>query len=541
MNADARAPWRRLSCANGRHFNPTALPPFEEALVPNRNVTGPSAVAAQSGAPHQFAYQIIPQAPPLAPRDLEGTSEAIEVVIVWGELSVLHVEHLSPPRSFSVGEGPSTDFVIGEQTLGSARLPLVLHDAGETSVVIPRGADADIERDGDRISLEALAAEHPLQRVSDPAGARSFPLRHGVSARIRLGDFTFIVRSVAAARRIGAARPADPVWSRSRWTVASAAFHMALLGLCYFLPPSSSALSMDRLDTESRLVKYAIEAQQPPIEEAPDWIDPGASDKGGGERAEGPSGEAGEPNEPKTNKKLGIPGTSKEVQLSRDDMKELAMRDGIIGILRTASGPISPSSPYGREQAIGSDPAAAIGQLLGTDYGTSGGNGGFDMIGTGRGGGGDARASIGLGGALGTRGRGNGGGDGVGDGYGEGVGGYHARTARVPRIRIGQPDLHGSLSKETIRRHINRHIAEVRFCYESQLNARPDLQGRVAIKFVISPSGTVMSAGVAQSDVGSDRVEKCIADTVRRIDFPAPEGGGLVIVTYPFLLSQTGD
>ena len=81
--------------------------------------------------------------------------------------------------------------------------------------------------------------------------------------------------------------------------------------------------------------------------------------------------------------------------------------------------------------------------------------------------------------------------------------------------------------------------SEVR--YESQLNARPDLQGRVAIKFVISPTGSVMNAVVAQSDVGSDRVEKCIADTVRRIDFPAPEGGGLVIVTYPFLLSQTGN
>jgi hypothetical protein len=508
--------------------------------VPHRNVTGPSAVAAQSGARHDFAYQIVPQAPPLVPSELESTSSAIEIVIIWGELSVLHVEHLSPPRSFSVGEDSGTDFVIGEETLGSGRLPLVLHDLGETTVVIPRGADAEVERDGERVSLDALAVEQPLRLVTDHAGARMFPLRPGITARIRVRDFTFIVRSVAAARRIGAARGAEPVWGRSRWTVASAAFHVALLGLCYFLPPRSSALSMDRLDTESRLVKYAIEVQQPPVEDVPDWIEHGASKADGGERAQGESGEAGEPDKPKTNKKLGIPGASKVVQLSRADMRQLAMSGGIIGILKASTGSNTPSSPYGAERAISNDPVAAIGMLLGASYGASGGNGGLAMIGTGRGGGGDARAAVGVG-AIGTRGRANGGGDGDGDGYGEGAGGYRARTTHVPRVRVGQPDLRGSLSKETIRRHINRHLAEVRYCYESQLNARPDLQGRVTIKFVISPTGAVMSSDVAQSDVGSDRVETCIADTVRRVGFPAPEGGGLVIVTYPFLLSQTGN
>jgi TonB family protein len=185
---------------------------------------------------------------------------------------------------------------------------------------------------------------------------------------------------------------------------------------------------------------------------------------------------------------------------------------------------------------------AALGKLLGADFGESGGNGGLDMLGTGRGGGGDAVATIGLGHGLGTRGRGNGDGDGEGDGYGSGAGSLRQRrNERVPRIRVNPPEVFGSLSKETIRRTIGRHIPEVRYCYESQLNTRPELQGRVAIKFVISPTGTVVNAVVANSDVGSDKVDSCIAATVRRINFPAPEGGGLVIVTYPFLLSQTGN
>jgi TonB family protein len=83
-------------------------------------------------------------------------------------------------------------------------------------------------------------------------------------------------------------------------------------------------------------------------------------------------------------------------------------------------------------------------------------------------------------------------------------------------------------------------VNEVRFCYEKQLNARPDLQGRVTIKFMIAPTGEVRAAAVDSSDLGDPKVEQCIASALRRWVFPAPEGG-VVVVSYPFLLSQTGN
>jgi TonB family protein len=110
----------------------------------------------------------------------------------------------------------------------------------------------------------------------------------------------------------------------------------------------------------------------------------------------------------------------------------------------------------------------------------------------------------------------------------------------VPRIRTGNADVRGSLSKEVIRRVIQRHINEVRFCYEQQLNQRPDLAGRVVVQFVISPTGAVQMAAVSQSDMGSPPVETCIAGAVQRWSFPAPEGGGIVVVNYPFVLQATG-
>jgi TonB family protein len=104
----------------------------------------------------------------------------------------------------------------------------------------------------------------------------------------------------------------------------------------------------------------------------------------------------------------------------------------------------------------------------------------------------------------------------------------------VPAIRIGTAEVRGSLSKEVIRRYIRRNINQVRYCYERQLAGHPELEGNVQIRFIISPSGAVTSSSVASSTLGDSEVEECVARTIQRIAFPEPEGGGVVIVTYPF-------
>ena len=109
----------------------------------------------------------------------------------------------------------------------------------------------------------------------------------------------------------------------------------------------------------------------------------------------------------------------------------------------------------------------------------------------------------------------------------------------LPQVRTGDADVRGSLSQDVIRRVIRRHIGEVRFCYESALQDRPTLAGRVNVQFVVSPTGAVQTASIADSDLNAPAVDACIANAVRRWTFPAPEGGGVVVVTYPFVL-QTG-
>ena len=92
----------------------------------------------------------------------------------------------------------------------------------------------------------------------------------------------------------------------------------------------------------------------------------------------------------------------------------------------------------------------------------------------------------------------------------------------------------GSLDRSLIHKVVRANRGQVRWCHEYQLQEFPSLQGRVTVKFVIAPTGTVATSTVAQSTVNNSALEACLAGRVRTWKFPKPKGGGVVIVTYPF-------
>jgi len=97
----------------------------------------------------------------------------------------------------------------------------------------------------------------------------------------------------------------------------------------------------------------------------------------------------------------------------------------------------------------------------------------------------------------------------------------------------------GSLEKEDIRHIIRSKIYEVRECYERVLVRQPLLNGRVTIQFVIAGDGTVSDSRLDSSTLGSAAAETCIAERACGWRFPPTNGGGRVIVTYPFNLTSS--
>lgn len=99
----------------------------------------------------------------------------------------------------------------------------------------------------------------------------------------------------------------------------------------------------------------------------------------------------------------------------------------------------------------------------------------------------------------------------------------------------------GGLDPNAIAAVINRHLSEVRFCYEQGLQKKPNLSGRVSMNFIIDPTGSVSTAKISNSSLGQVSVESCIRDRLKTWKFPQPHGGVSVKVSYPFALRRVTD
>ncbi|HQN71980.1 MAG TPA: AgmX/PglI C-terminal domain-containing protein [bacterium] len=207
---------------------------------------------------------------------------------------------------------------------------------------------------------------------------------------------------------------------------------------------------------------------------------------------------------------------------------KVAQSSGIMGAL--SSGAANFDRVFG-----GGGLGAGMEKTLGSVTGLAGvdqfGSGGLGTRGFGTGGGGNA---LGIGG-LGTRGRGGGG----GGKYGMAAGQIGRKGRSDITAGGGQAVIMGALDRSVIDAYIKRNLAKIRWCYEKELNKDPKLFGRIVINFIISGTGTVSSSKVNRTTMGNQNVESCVADQIKKIRFPAPKGGGIVIVNYPFVFKHS--
>jgi hypothetical protein len=85
--------------------------------------------------------------------------------------------------------------------------------------------------------------------------------------------------------------------------------------------------------------------------------------------------------------------------------------------------------------------------------------------------------------------------------------------------------LKGTLPPAAIQAGIAPVEADLSACYKSNLKGSRFLSGHVILGFRIKRDGSVKNVDLAESDLGSWKVEKCLLDVSRALQFVEPEGG----------------
>jgi hypothetical protein len=476
-------------------------------------------------------------------------------MVAWGDC-VIGVVHHMPPRSVTLGEanvdGRPCDFLVPRERLGFDCLPIVEVNNGFVEVTLPGSAEGMlVDASGARMALERLRHEAPAHPAI--TGAHRYSLRHLEQLVLRIGAFSITVTAMARVERPTRAF-ADLIDKNMLGFFATTLVAVsAWMGsLAYFVPAmgleDDVAIDEEQVRTIQQYLMTNAEINRV-LDETPAVDQPDDSERGGhsGSRSRGDEGKMGSTVSHNRDGRFGIVGakTNPDPHLGRAELIEAARNFGMVellGTLNSATGN-GMSSPWGRDVASGRDDVAAVGQLYGESIGDSAGFGGLGLSGTGQGGGcvgGGCGAGIGLT-NIGTIGGGQGNCDPTkgpcdGMGRGSGLGNGRGHKTRAPRVRMPPTlELSGRLPPEVIQRIVRQNYGRFRFCYEQGLTRNPNLEGRVAVRFIIGRDGAVSNANNGGSDLPDASVTSCIIQSFYGLSFPAPEGG-IVTVSYPIQL-----
>jgi hypothetical protein len=352
---------------------------------------------------------------------------------------------------------------------------------------------------------------------ASPVGPGRYQVPVGDDTRVvaDLGNVVFFGQNVPQPKRVQPKMTSDLDYP-FLGAISLMSFLFLLIGLVYLSadPPQDTEV----MAVPDRFVELMLEQPkpEPQMRDSKPETDP---DAGEGAKAKADEGKVG-----KTEGKMDkAKGAKVAMQKKRLD-KEIAEHAGVLGALRDGAdldGVFAASM-------LNADLAGSIGGLIGAK-GTPFGSNGLSTRGSGLGNNGTADDI----GGLGTRGVA--GGD---EGYGLESGDHGIKTdGGIGRIG-GAPIVVGALDRSLVDAVIKRHMNQIRHCYQRELTRDPSLAGKVTVNFVIARDGTVSKASTKSSTMNNRVVEGCINGRFMRFQFPPPKGGGIVLVSYPFIFSQ---
>jgi len=404
-----------------------------------------------------------------------------------------------------------SDFVVSRDMLPQEQ-DWTLFEQNADGVYVAKvasGWDGFADVDGKRMSFSELAA---AGLASESGDGYDIPVTENMKLMVEGGGSVFFAHLATPVARAFVKMNEEQDWIFAGLLGFGGFVFLTLLALMYITPPNHSR---DQNEIPDRLVELLLDKPEP--EEKKDKKPSGNPDAGEGAKAKKEEGKVGK-KDSKIDKAKGNKVEVKQLEIDR----EVAENAGVLGAMQN-----SDLNAVLGSSGLSSDLTGGIGGLIGAS-GTQIGSGGLGGRGSGLGGGGTAE---GLGG-LGTKGMGSG-----SSGYGKGGGDFGAKGEGGIGTVGGDPIILGALDRSLIDEVIKRNMNQIRYCYQRELTKNPALGGKVVIKFTIAKDGTVSAASTKTTTMNSPPAESCIVGRFLRMQFPQPKGGGIVIVSYPFIFS----
>ena len=446
----------------------------------------------------------------------------LELRFRWGDQIL--AEHLLGPKhkgEFKIGSAAGVDFIVGDQRLGGPSFALVTADgAGGFTLRITGQMTGELERKGRIVTLMQAIESGMASREDD---AYAITLEPDDVALVDVGGVVVDLCFQPVPPKV-----LVPITERLDWTALNifllVFFFAGLLVVAAVTRAASGEEFTDELSGNTAVLTKLL--VKPPEMQKNPFIEQLNKAKERGEAPaafQGTEGQMGKKNAPNRDAKASPKAIDPN---SKDQARLIAQR--IFG----GKGNAGIATLFGRA-GLGGSLQAAMGHMTGSTVGDAGGVLGMGLKGSGGGGGGTGN-TIGIG-AVGTRGVAGGEGK-----YGTGIGMGKKASADIS-ITNSDPEVTGSMDPELIRRVVRSHHDQLKYCYDNALTKNPKLTGKVSVRWIITEGGTVASSNVVSSTTNTPDLDRCIAGRVLTWVFPKPKGGGVAVVTYPFVFKQAGE
>jgi TonB family protein len=405
------------------------------------------------------------------------STTSLRISLRWRD-TVLDTLEVRAPRTVTAGSGPGVDVTVDTPLLGE-RFAIATVEADRVRVELPPGARA--RGPGDRVAPEASILLGPGQSITVDLGDLSLDLSRPPPLDLRLGR-----------------PPIDADFARV--ALISLVLHAFLVVLVLISPRPSELI--DVLARARSPFDHTRTVRVP---------DPPKAPKIGKRHFEGKKGPP-----LADSRRTGFRGKD-----PRHD-RALAKDTGLLALLRGRGGASAVVLSRGDLSGV-ANAIAALGPSGGTA--DAGGTGGLGTRGDGPGCPGCTALEIGE----------------IGDPRGRPDGELILGTKKRPRVTpcgMGSCRTHiEGISRAEVSRVILRNLPRFKYCYERELNAHPNLSGKVTVRFTIAPTGQVAEAGIGESSLDNEAVQQCVVKTMASLVFPAPRGGGIAVVSYPFVFN----